>query len=362
MSSPSVSHDFAIVGGGIVAACLADELATTGASVVVFDAGATAGSATQRAAGVAVPSLRYLGDQEFYQWLCAASEYLASDIARLEQETDQFAMARPILRALRQTDAEQHAASLADVDGRWVEHADLGEIAPGLNLPKSRQYILSDGLMVDGAGYLGAVRDHAVAQGVTWLQGTEVHELNEDLSGVSVTTGRGVFRSERAVVAAGAWSSFLGAPAVTPQRGQMILLRTEVELPVIFSSALYLAPAIGGGVLVGATEETVGFDAKVTAGGISGLLSFATAAMPALASAEPVELRAGLRPTTASGRPIVGAIPNRSRLFVCAGHAGHGLLSARATAMGLVSGLTEDDWDSLPYSMCPSKITAESAR
>lgn len=362
MSSPSVSHDFAIVGGGIVAACLADELAKTGASVVVFDAGATAGGATPRAAGVAVPSLRYLGDQEFYQWLCSASEDLASDIATLEPESGPFSMARPILRALRRTDADQYAASLADVDGRWVEHADLAEIAPGLSLPKSRQYILSDGLMVDGAGYLRAVRDHALAQGVTWLQGTEVHALCDDLSGVGVTTSSGVFRAERAVVAAGAWSSSLGAPDVTPQRGQMILLRTEVKLPVIFSSALYLAPAIGGGVLVGATEEKAGFDERVTAGGVSGLLSFATAAMPALASAEPVELRAGLRPVTATGRPIVGAIPERPRLFVCAGHAGHGLLSARATAMGLVSGLTEDDWESLPYSMCPSKVTAESAR
>ncbi|MGW6424847.1 NAD(P)/FAD-dependent oxidoreductase [Nocardia sp. NPDC055053] len=362
MSSPSVSHDFAIVGGGIVAACLADELATTGASVVVFDAGTTAGSATARAAGVAVPSLRYLSDREFYQWLCTARESLDSDIAILEPESGPFSMARPILRALRRTDADQYATRLADVDGTWVEHAELGEIAPGLTLPESRRYVLSDGLMVDGAGYLRAVRDRALARGVTWLQGTDVRELSEDTAGVSVRTGNGMYRADRAVVAAGAWSSSLGAPAVRPQRGQMIRLRTEVELPVIFSSALYLAPAIGGGVLVGATEEDTGFDEKVTAGGLSGLLSFATAAMPALADAELAELRAGLRPVTDTGRPIVGALPERSRLFVCAGHAGHGLLSARATAVGLVAGLAEDDWDSLPYSMCPSQVAARSAR
>ena len=108
-------------------------------------------------------------------------------------------------------------------------------------------------------------------------------------------------------------------------------------------------------VVVGATEESAGFDESVTVEGVNRLLMFANAAMPALSACEPVEFRAGLRPVSATGRPVVGRVPDRTRVFVSAGHAGHGLLSARATARGLTAGLLDDDWDSLPYSMCPAE-------
>ncbi|MFF3003230.1 NAD(P)/FAD-dependent oxidoreductase [Kitasatospora sp. NPDC057940] len=358
-SSPSSPPDFTLVGGGIVGACLAEELSDSGASVRVLDSGAEPGHSTNRAAGVAVPSLRYLTDREFYDWLRTAKRDLDADVARLEPEYGAFSVARPILRALRETDVQAHGDVLSGLGvGDWVEDGALAQAAPGLKLPTSRRYLLDpDGLMIDGRRYLDAVRRRCLARGVDWQQGVTVREVREEGAAVSVVTSDGTLRADRVVITAGAWSSGKGlaeATGVRPQRGQMAVLRTDEELNCILSSAYYLAPGVGDDVIVGATEEDTGFAEHVTTQGIANLLRFATTVMPGLADSVPVELRAGLRPVSGTGRPLAGALPGHERIFLSAGHAGHGLLSARATGKGMAAGLVGDDWEALPYSMCPS--------
>ncbi|GGM73496.1 glycine oxidase ThiO [Lentzea pudingi] len=351
MPLPSPSPDFAVVGGGIAGACLAEELALGGATVTVLDAGTEAGRATRQAAGVAVPSARYLSDPDFYAWLCGARSHLDADISRLEPESGPFSVARPILRALR---AEQSADGLGD---GLVEHADLSAVAPGLRLPETRRYHRSDGLMVDGGRYLDAVHDAAVALGVDWRQDVEVLDLAETEDHVTLTTSRGVVEARHVVLATGAWTSTVLAPGigVRPQRGQMLRIDTGTDLPCILSSAFYLAPAVNGGIIVGATEEDAGFAEHTTVAALHRLLGFALAVLPDIGEARPAELRAGLRPVTPDGRPFVGRVPGRNRVFVNAGHAGHGLLSARATSVGLAAGLLHDEWDDLPRNFCPSR-------
>lgn len=361
------THDYLLVGGGIVGACLAEELARTGASVLVLDAGPAPGHATRQAAGVAVPSLRYLGRPALYDWLCAGRDRLEHDIARLEPGHGAFSVARPIVRALKPADADAHAERLDRLPGtRWAALPELASLAPGLKLPEERRYLLDPrGLMIDGGRYLEAVHRSCLSAGVDWRQDTEVRDLTESPEGVTAGTPRGTFAADRAVLTAGAWAGGRLAPGlpVRPLRGQLVVLDTPAELPLIFSSALYLAPGIGGGVIVGATEEDAGFDERCTAGGIAGLLRFAASAAPALASAAPRELRAGLRPATTTGTPLIGRIPGRDRTYVAAGHAGHGLLSARLTAEGLAGALTADRWDPIPEEFCPSvTLTAGGTR
>lgn len=359
LSFPSSTPDFAIVGGGIVGACLAEELSSQGASVLVLDAGAEPGHATHRAAGVAVPSLRYLDDHEFYSWLRTAKLDLNADVARLEPQFGTFSVVRPILRALREQDIDTYGHLLAEAGaGDRVTGADLTAVAAGLKLPPSRHYLHAEGgLMVDGRRYLAAVRGRCRNQGVDWQQGCTVREVREEGRTTVIQTDEATLHADRVVIAAGAWSSTEGLAASTgirPQRGQMVVLRTDEKLPSILSSAYYLAPGVGDDILVGATEEDAGFADQVTAQGIGQLLRFATAAMPSLADSVPVELRAGLRPVSDTGRPLAGAVPGHERIFISAGHAGHGLLSARASAKGMAAGLLSADWDALPYRMCPT--------
>lgn len=356
----SSRSDFAVVGGGIVGACVADELAARGASVVVLDAGSAPGHATNRAAGVAVPSLRYLPDTEFYTWLREAKQRLDEDVLKLEPQFGAFSRSKSILRALRQSDVDQFGAAIeSTLQGRWVPGDEVAATAPGMKLPANRSYLLDEsGLMVDGRRYLDAVRRRGIGAGVEWRQNALVRLVEEEQGHVAVVTETEVVEADQVVITAGAWSSGRGLAAgtgISPQRGQLIILDRAPDLPCILSSAFYLAQGVDDRVVVGATEENAGFDESVTVEGVSRLLMFATAAMPSLGACEPVEFRAGLRPVSATGKPVVGRVPDRTRVFVSAGHAGHGLLSARATACGLTAGLLDDDWDSLPYSMCPAE-------
>lgn len=350
--------DFVIVGGGIVGACAAEELARGGATVAVLDAGAEPGHATPRAAGVGVPSLRYLTNPDFYQWLVDAQARLRLDIARLEPKHGAFSIVRPIVRALRPRDLDAFEALVDTLDiGRWVSKDDLVREAPGFSLPKDRRYAVDDdGLMLDGARYLHAVKATAIAAGAVWQQGCEVHALTE-ATGEAVLSGTaGDVSADRVVLATGAWAgtgALVRPLPVRPQRGQLAVLETGVELRCILSSAFYLAPDVDGRVIVGATEEDVGFDERATVQGVARLMTFAAAAMPALRNAQPVRLQVGFRPVSETGEPLVGRVPGTDRIYMCAGHAGHGLLSARATGEGLASGLLHDQWEALPETMCP---------
>src|SRR5262249_37716516 len=154
------SHDFALVGGGIVGACLADELARGGATVVVLDAGAEPGHATPLAAGVAVPSLRYVADRAFHGWLTAARSALEDDLRELELRRGRFTTGCPSARLLQEADLELLPADLdSDVVGDARSAAELESQAPGLRLPADcRPFQAANGLVVDGAAYLRAVR------------------------------------------------------------------------------------------------------------------------------------------------------------------------------------------------------------
>ncbi|RKN44092.1 FAD-dependent oxidoreductase [Streptomyces hoynatensis] len=385
------------MGGGIVGACLAEELALAGAAVLVVDAGREPGHATGHAAGVAVPSLRHLGDPVLYGWLDAARGTLAEELARLAAGHPPFSRREPIVRCLPAAEAAAVLASAAGPAlGERIGPAELRELLPGARVPEGQDLFRSpEGLMVDGRAYLEAVCHGGLAAGVDWRQGSAAVEVSPaergGRPGVRLHCGE-VVRGGRVVIAAGAWSGRLlpgpgprgapaGAPAhgpaadaadvpaggpagegarraaaapwVAPQRGQLVVLRCERPPRCVLSSRFYLAPLPSGSVVVGATEEDAGFAARTSLAGTARLLAFALRTVPGLAEAEVCETRAGLRPTTRNGRPLVGELPGAPGVFVATGHAGHGLLTARHTARGVAAGLLREDWSGVPAEFSP---------
>ncbi|MEV7978481.1 FAD-dependent oxidoreductase [Streptomyces sp. NPDC086519] len=350
-------YDVVLVGGGLVGACLAEELATGGATVLVLDAGGEPGHATTQAAGVAVPSLRHLGDEEFHRWLVDAQGALRDDIRRLEPGHGPFSLARPMVRLLTDDDvrALPEASGNAAL-GQALTSAELDALAPGVRVPAGRRpFMAEDGLLVNGGSYLRAVRAAALAAGAGWRQETTVSAVEEEVSGLRVRAADGfAARADRVVLTAGAWTGQLAPLPIGPQRGQLAVLEADAELGCILSGRLYMAPLPDGRIVVGATEEQAGFADHCTAGTAAGLLAYAVRTLPDLSEAVVSELRAGLRPLSGTGRPLVGRVPGRSRLYVAAGHAGHGLISSRLTARGLAAGLLRCDWEELPERFCPN--------
>ena len=83
--------------------------------------------------------------------------------------------------------------------------------------------------------------------------------------------------------------------------------------------------------MAGSTVEDVGFDKRLTAGGIREILNAAIELAPSLAQAQVMETWAGLRPGTPDNLPIIGP-PDIDGLFIATGHYRNGILLAPITA------------------------------
>jgi glycine oxidase len=156
------------------------------------------------------------------------------------------------------------------------------------------------------------------------------------------------------VIAAGCFSGTIeGISAyapVKPAKGQMIALRAD-DLPmerVLWSENVYLVPRNDGRILAGATVEYVGFDKRVTAGGIEKVLAGAIELAPGLKDARIEETWAGLRPDSADHLPILGPT-DLEGLVMATGHFRSGILLAPATAQLIREWVTEQrvslDWE-----------------
>src|SRR5207245_1390235 len=140
------------------------------------------------------------------------------------------------------------------------------------------------------------------------------------------------------VLAAGSWSSLvegtgLPARAVRPVRGQMVALETRPPIArhVLYAGHGYVIVRRDGRVLAGSTDEQVGFEKQVTAGGLHAILSLALGIVPALADAPVTGYWSNFRPFTEDRLPILGPTPI-SGLYLSTGHFRNGILLSPLSA------------------------------
>ncbi|MGH0028791.1 MAG: NAD(P)/FAD-dependent oxidoreductase, partial [Myxococcota bacterium] len=119
---------------------------------------------------------------------------------------------------------------------------------------------------------------------------------------------------------------------VEPVRGQILSLEAPPGCgPMLVDEHLYLVPKRDGRLVVGATEERVGFDDRVTAEGVAALLRDAFALAPSLADRAFLEAWSGLRPATPDGLPIIGPAPGLPGLLLACGHYRNGVMLSPVT-------------------------------
>ncbi|MEU7854687.1 FAD-dependent oxidoreductase [Nonomuraea sp. NPDC049141] len=144
-------------------------------------------------------------------------------------------------------------------------------------------------------------------------------------------------RGERVVLAAGAWSAGLVDVPVRPVKGQIMRLRSPQPLlgrcvrGTVHGASVYLVPRGDGELVVGATQEELGFDTRVTAGGLYELLRDARELVPGVTELEVADVEAGLRPGTPDNVPLIGP-SGTPGLVLATGHHRGGVLLAPLTA------------------------------
>ena len=142
-----------------------------------------------------------------------------------------------------------------------------------------------------------------------------------------------VIGADRVILSAGLGAAQLGpklgfkAP-IRPQRGQVLI--TE-KLPRMINRPSLIARQVDeGGIQIGATNEEVGFDDRVTQPGISGLAAEAIAAYPALARAQLVRSWGALRVLSPDGLPIYQESRDMPGAYLVTCHSGITLAAAHA--------------------------------
>jgi glycine oxidase len=359
MTEKVEQFDVAVVGAGVIGCATAWRLAQAGMRVVVVERGPVGQEASHAAGGMLAPLAEADCADEFFE-LAVASRALYADFARELREATridiEYRTEGTLYLALTEEDEEelderwhwQHAAGLS------VERLDAGRVRalePQVNENLRWALKFPDDHQVDNCLMLNALEAAARAAGVEFQTHTEVRDVL--LAGTNggkrcvtgLRTSRGELRVSRVVAAAGCWTGLLteeaGRPLapfqVEPVRGQMLAL--EMPLPaishVIYSRRGYLVPRLSGIVIAGSTTERVGYDKRVTAGGVASIIPRATEIVPSLLNAALVDTWAGLRPSSPDGWPILGEDPHISGLVYATGHYRNGILLTPITAQAV---------------------------
>ncbi len=326
------SERVVVIGGGIAGASAAFHLADAGADVVLVDDGRD-GRATYAGAGIVGWPWRHPGRpiHELQRSAVAAYPDLAARIGASFEIVGEMFIARPG-PLLDEAEAALAAGTAGPV--RRLDPEQARELFPYL-APELAALHVETTARVQGDAIRDRLRDAAITAGAQVIEGRA--ELDAGPAGVrAVSVGARRMDARNVVVAAGAWSAQLVAPAgvrlaVAPQRGQILHLGVEEETEAMvvvqpLDADHYLLPFADRRVVVGATRETgSGFDPRLTAGGVAEVLGDALRVAPGLAGATVRELRVGLRPSTPDGDPILGQAPGCPGLWVATGMGPQGL-------------------------------------
>jgi glycine oxidase len=364
------SADVLVVGGGVIGLAVAWRTAQRGLRVIVADPAPGSG-ATHAAAGMLTPvaeaayaerELFALGNESLARYPAFTAE-----LTRLtglptgfrQTGTLQVAYDRDDLAVL----AEAH--QLQQSFGRAATRLTARECrdAEPLLDPSVRGGLLAaDDGSVDprllAAALLAAARQAGVRlirQPVAEISTGSVPGREDRVTGARLADGISV-RAPQVVLAAGWQSATLAGlpagtlPPVRPVKGQILRLRpapaaragagalagappllARTVRGVVRGSSVYLVPREDGEVVVGATQEELGADTTVTAGGVWELLRDARLIVPGITELELAEAVAGLRPGTPDNAPVIGPgkLPG---LALATGHFRSGVLLAPVTA------------------------------
>jgi len=151
---------------------------------------------------------------------------------------------------------------------------------------------------------------------------------------------------------------------VFPVKGQILALEVlplAVRRVIYTGRTGYLVPRPYGPLLVGATQERVGFDLRLTASALGNLLNFATQLVPALATANFMSAWLCFRPGTPDEHPILGPAPDWQGVTLATGHFRKGILLAPITGQLIAELLLENKTGLSLVPFTPARFLAGTA-
>jgi glycine oxidase len=144
-----------------------------------------------------------------------------------------------------------------------------------------------------------------------------------------------VVAADHVVIAAGAWTAELTAQLgvslpVEPVRGELLRVRhgSRQVYHHLTCGPIGIYATEEGDLLLGGTQERVGFDDVPSEAGREILWSHAERLVPGIRGSRLIEQIVGLRPTTPDFQPVLGLLPGWANVQVASGGWSKGMLLA----------------------------------
>lgn len=342
--------DVVIIGGGVIGCAIAYYLSRQGIDVTVLERREIGGQASGAAAGI-FSLLKPLAKMDAYNRLLLASRALFPSlmaeleaVSGIDPQFEQTSTLRTVHTPNPKMEPRlHHWAEACRTMGLQVEllsREATHQLEPLLasNICAAT-YIANEG-QVRAPLLVSAYAQAATRCGATIRAQTEVVGVTHDsyiVQGVTTTNDEYIV-CKSLIVASGAWSAqcreWLDVVLpVIPQRGQSLSLQQPASplQHIVLGYGVYLAPKQDGTLIVGATQEEVGFDTHVTASGLHLLLDAAIKLVPTLAESPVERIWAGLRPKTPDNYPILGKLAHWENVLVATGHSSFGVLLSAIT-------------------------------
>lgn len=355
--------DVVIIGGGVIGLATARSLAVRGVRSVTLIERAKLGAESSHAAGGMLAVQAEADGADDFLELAAASRDLYPAFSRaLREETGidvELDRTGTLYLAFTQEDEEEiehryrwqtRARMLVERltadEARRLEPAVSPRVRGALRFPLDAQ--------VETRRLVAALAAACEKLGVRLLTGTLVESVRTERGAVTgVETSRGIVHASVAVVASGAWTSFikshdgqLPTVRIDPVRGQMLCFESNPPLAhhVIYSPRGYIVPRLDGRLLAGSTTEHAGFDKRVTGGGVHAITTHAMEIAPGILDLPLIDQWAGLRPRALDDLPVIGSCAETRGLYYATGHYRNGILLAPITgeliAEEIIDGVT----------------------
>jgi glycine oxidase len=357
-SSPKTSHrihasynnlmassaDVVIVGGGVIGLTAAYFLARAGARVQLLDQGDLGQEASWAGAGILPPGNPRCAKTPFDQLRAQSVAMFPQLSAELKERTgiDNGYLHSGGLEFMGHS--AEAAAEEWRGEGIEVQRLSATEVRamePALADNAGAAFFLPEMAQVRNPWHLRALIEACRALKVELCpHQAALGFVREGKCIRGVQMSAGYANGAHFIVALGAWTDQLLSDVgcrlgIRPVRGQIVLLNRSMLHHILLCGARYIVPRRDGHILIGSTEEDVGFDKHTTAAGVQGLLELATTLVPALAQAPVEKCWAGLRPGSKDGLPTIGRVPGCDNLFVAAGHFRAGIQLSPGTGLML---------------------------
>ncbi|MBB5173804.1 NAD(P)/FAD-dependent oxidoreductase [Texcoconibacillus texcoconensis] len=335
---------YIVIGAGILGATTAYQLAKAGETVTLIDR-FDDGQATEAAAGIICPWLSQRRNKAWYRLAKGGAKYYPELIAELEADGETDTGYQKVGAISLHTDEKKLDQMEERAYTRREDAPEIGTITrlspeetraqfPALAEEYGAVHV-SGGARVKGDALRTSLVRSVQKHGAKVIDGdaTLAFEGNR-VTGAKVNGE--TLHADETIVTTGAWAKPLFKPLgvdfkIEPQKAQIVHLNmpdTDTGAwPVVMPPTnKYILTFEAGRVVVGAThEDDLGFDGRITAGGVHEILDKVLAVAPGLADATIEETRVGFRPVAPGFLPVIGRLPEFEGIIAANGLGSSGL-------------------------------------